>query len=331
MDNTPPSNRIIQGDVLDVLRGLPDGFVQTVVTSPPYFGLRDYGVEGQIGLEETPALFVEKMVEVFAEVRRVLKDDGTLWLNLGDSYNAYNGNAGPASTLSKRQSSERPKFASGYGLRFKGLKPKDLIGVPWRVALALQEAGWYLRADVIWAKPNPMPESMKDRPTKAHEYIFLMAKSQRYFYDAAAIAEPVTASTVSRVTQPGWDFQAGSDRVPGKTNGPMKAVIGGEYEDPAEARRNVRSVWSIVTMPYKEAHFATFPEEIPKRCILAGSRRDDLVLDVFSGSGTVAAVAKRHGRRYLGIELNPAYIEISERRLAAEPPPHPEFPGLEGP
>jgi DNA modification methylase len=220
------SVRILQGDCRAVLRTLPDESVHCVVTSPPYFGLRDYGVAGQIGLEPTPDEFVDALVDVFREVRRVLRADGTVWLNLGDSYNAYNGGAGPSSSLSKgAQTEARPKLESGYGLRFKGLKPKDLIGIPWRVAFALQADGWYLRQDIIWAKPNPMPESVRDRCTKSHEYLFLLAKSERYYYDAEAISEPVTDTTIERVSQPTLRDQAGSDRVPGKTNGPMKAVV----------------------------------------------------------------------------------------------------------
>jgi DNA modification methylase len=301
------THSILQGDCLSVLRTLSDQSVHCCVTSPPYFGLRDYGVAGQIGLEETPDEYVAKLVEVFREVRRVLRDDGTLWLNLGDSY-------------------------AGYGFREQGIKPKDLIGIPWRVAFALQADGWYLRQDIIWHKPNPMPESVRDRCTKAHEYIFMLTKSKRYYYDNEAVAEPVADSTVARVSQANLANQKGSDRVPGKTNGRMKAVVkkqdghgrrhagcNDRFFSQAEAKptRNRRSVWTVTTKPCREAHFATFPVDLIEPCILAGCPAGGVVLDPFGGAGTVAVAAAKHGRDALLIELNPEYIAIAERRLAA--------------
>ena len=336
------SVRILLGDCRERLRGLPDGMAQTCVTSPPYFGLRDYGVDGQIGLEATPDAFVGAMVEVFREVRRVLRDDGTLWLNLGDSY-ANDGKWG-GSTGGKHVSSLHGDSGIGRQKRMTGLKPKDLIGIPWRVAFALQADGWYLRQDIIWAKPNPMPESVRDRCTKAHEYMFLLSKGPRYYYDAAAIAEPVTQSTVARLAQD-VESQTGSDRVPGKTNGTMKAVrskrdsfkredskraqvipgqtVGTHRPDRDESAyaldtRNRRSVWTVATQPFKDAHFATYPPELIEPCILAGSPRDGVVLDPFGGAGTTGLVADRLGRDAVLIELNPEYAEIARRRLAGD-------------
>jgi DNA modification methylase len=332
------SARIIVADVLAGLATLADESVQCVVTSPPYLGLRDYGVAGQIGLERTPAEYVEKMVAVFREVRRVLRADGTLWLNLGDSYNAYNGGAGRGSKLSGNQTKARPRLSAGHGLQCKSMKPKDLIGIPWRVAFALQSDGWWLRSDIIWSKPNPMPESVTDRPTKAHEYLFLLTKSARYFYDAEAISEPVAGATVERLAQPGLADQEGSP-VPFKTNGNMKATpprfggqkygdsedeqhrtkSGNEYEI-GNGRRNARTVWTIATTPYSGAHFATFPPELPRRCILAGSRAGDTVLDPFAGAMTTGLVANRLGRDFVGIELNAEYAAMAARRMTDDSP-----------
>ena len=304
-------NITVTGDCRETMRAwAADGVrAQMCVTSPPYFGLRDYGHPGQLGLEQTPEQYVAAMVEVFRCVWDVLADDGTLWLNIGDSYG----------------------------------KGKQLLGIPWRVALALQADGWVLRQDIIWSKPNPMPESVRDRCTKAHEYVFLLSKSDRYYFDHEAIKEPVAASTVARLSQPNLANQAGSDRVPGKTNGNMKAVrskansfkregskreqaipgqaVGTHRPDRAESEydldtRNRRSVWTVATRPYKGAHFATFPPALIEPCILAGSRVNDIVLDPFMGSGTTAAVALQHGRQYLGCELNPAYQPLQDARIA---------------
>lgn len=301
------------GDCRDTLRAMAAAGiqVQTCVTSPPYYGLRDYGHDGQLGLEETPEQYIANMVEAFRCVRDVLADDGTLWVNIGDSYASKpNGPAGAGGytseaphvavrTANARRSSRIPA----------GLKHKDLIGIPWMLAFALRADGWYLRQDIIWHKPNPMPESVTDRCTKSHEYLFLLSKGPRYLYDAEAVKEPVAASTVERLNQSTLAQQAGSDRVPGKTNGNMKAVGGTET-------RNRRSVWSITTKPYKGAHFAVFPPDLIEPCILAGSRPGDVVLDPFMGSGTTAAVAVSTGRQFIGCELNPAYKPLQDERIA---------------
>lgn len=319
------------GDCLSIMRGLPDKSVQTCITSPPYFGLRDYGMDGQHGLEATPAAYVAGMVEVFREVRRLLRDDGTMWLNLGDSYarNPKKGGSGPGGKNRGWYGDGYPdksgRFSDGSGGNSKdaGLrsgevaksfstwgKEKDLIGIPWRVAFALQEDGWYLRQDIIWHKPNPMPESVRDRCTKAHEYVFLMSKSPRYRFDADAIAEPVAQSSIARLMQPTLEKQAGSSRVPGKTNGNMKAVGSAE-------KRNKRSVWSVNTQPFKGAHFATFPPDLIVPCVLAGSRPGDVVFDPYLGAGTTAVVAERLGRRWDGCELNPEYAALAQARIDA--------------
>ena len=248
---------------------LADRSVHCVVTSPPYLGLRDYGVPGQIGLEETPEAFVETMRAVFAEVWRVLRDDGTLWLNLGDSYNPYNGGAGPSSSLSQTQSRERPQLATGYGLKVKTLKPKDLMGIPWRVALALQADGWYLRSDIIWAKPSPMPESVVDRPTKAHEYLFLLTKQERYFYDADAVREP-PKSQDPRVRRSSDDLGGeGIRNTDLERYGTTRGLVNQPCSHPAGA--NLRTVWRIPSDPFPGAHFATFPRRLVEPCVKAGT------------------------------------------------------------
>lgn len=448
--------RVVVGDVRERLRDLPDGCVQTVVTSPPYWGLRDYGTgvwvggdpacahkqgrdgagradgrvddsgqrnrdgvaalvrsvcrcgavrqDAQIGLEPTPEAYVRSMVEVFSEVRRVLKDDGTLWLNLGDSYaSGGTGGYGPASTLSG-YTSENTKHRRAYESaitrkRPHGLKDKDLAGIPWMVAFALRAEGWYLRSDIIWSKPNPMPESVTDRPTKAHEYIFLLSKSARYYYDAAAIAEPVTPSRVGRVRadviggasfvergqhSKGGTYKSGNKRrdIPmlddgrGITNDHIGRGV--PWEDDGSGR-NKRSVWHVATQPFSGAelladyegddgrlyklsadcpvhalhrasrttrkaecdarrdrhsegtaqcnctpvtvdHFATYPEKLIEPCILDGSRVGDLVLDPFTGSGTTGSVSVRLQRSFVGVELNPQYVELARRRIGAVAP-----------
>lgn len=372
-----PDFTLYVGDVRQVLRDLDDESVHCVVTSPPYWNLRDYGTgDRQIGLEPTPAEYVAEMVEVFREVRRVLRSDGTCWLNLGDSYNAYNGNRGDTgSTLEGRRQHlvGRPHVPSGSGLTAPGLKSKDLVGIPWRVAFALQEDGWYLRSDIVWSKPNPMPESVTDRPTKSHEYVFLLTKSSRYFYDVDAIREPHSPDGRKKTvhehrtddSHPNYDHMGtGNERWPN----------GG---------RNKRTVWTIATESYSDAHFATFPQALVEPCIKAGTseygvcvgcgapwqrlteveydavgrttngpRSDErkhkeygtagfaqrlerstktvgwepscgctgpreaaIVLDPFMGSGTTALVARRLGRRSVGVELNPEYAQLCARRL----------------
>jgi DNA modification methylase len=346
---TPGLNRCHVGDCRQVMRALVAEGVraQTIVTSPPYFGLRDYGMAGQIGLEPTVDDYVAQIVDVFRTAHRLLADDGTLWLNLGDSYAGSWGAQGKRETpaeISRNSIRNHPKRASNTGtIRSSGLKPKDLIGIPWRVAFALQADGWYLRQGIVWHKPNPMPESVTDRCTTAHEFVFLLSKSPSYYCDMDAIREPVTTSTVSRLAQ-NVDAQAGSTRLPGKTNGPMKAVggarsrrdsfkrdgskrdeaivgqsVGTHRPDRDESdwpldSRNKRSVWTVPTTPYSGAHFAVMPEELAETCILAGSRPGDIVFDPFMGSGTVAAVSQRLGRYWLGAELNPDYLPLQAQR-----------------
>jgi len=389
--------QILEGNSLETLKGLQACSVQCVVTSPPYYGLRDYGTaewEGgdpscehnpqkpdggdrenrtlplgrggmfkdvcgkcgairkdeQIGLEPTPEAFVEKLVQVFCEVKRVLKDDGTLWLNLGDSYWGGKGKSGyelPEEAEARKAKGET--FQTAHNVpgnrdmrptdgKHPVIKPKDLIGIPWMVAFALRADGWYLRSEIIWHKPNPMPESVTDRPTKAHEQIFLLSKSEKYFYDQEAILEPVTGGTHARVSQ-NIAKQIGSFRANGgaKTNGTMKAVIRTPKQQPAGSgiknndsynnalvlqveQRNKRSVWTVTTKPYKEAHFATFPPDLIEPCILAGSKAGDTILDPFNGSGTTGAVAIKHHRHYIGCELNPQYVKLTKRRLSQVQP-----------
>ncbi len=337
-------NKVFFGDCRDTMRDLiAQGVkVQMCVTSPPYFGLRDYGHPGQLGLEATPAEFVAALVEVFGLVRELLADDGVLWLNLGDSYARAGGwsNNNGLDGVATRQESSRAvcNISASGGASQKlaaGLKPKDLIGIPWRVAFALQADGWYLRQDIIWHKPNPMPESVTDRCTKAHEYLFLLSKSERYYFDGRAIAQPIADSSKERLAQPNLPNQQGSDRVPGKTNGNMKAVGqrfgGNKYgdDDREESRAksgneytggdglaNRRSVWTVPTVPYSGAHFATFPPALIEPCILAGSRSADTVLDCFFGSGTTGEVAGNLGRNWIGCELNPDYAPLQQARTA---------------
>jgi DNA modification methylase len=283
--------------------------VQTVVTSPPYFGLRDYGIAGQIGLEPSPADYIAQLVAVFREVRRVLTDDGTVWLNLGDSYNG-GGRAGSDKALNGKQGSNRGSLAMiGRPFIEQGLAQKQLLGIPWRAALALQADGWYLRSDIIWHKPNPMPESVTDRPTKSHEYLFLLTKSSSYYYDADAIREPHVRL---------WEATNGGNMSPDgfhKANGHIR-TRGHNYPMPHAKGANKRSVWTVATMPYAGAHFATMPEALVEPCVLAGSRFGDVVFDPFSGSGTVLAVAERLGRRAVGTDLNPAYHALAKKRTA---------------
>lgn len=353
------------GDCREVLKTLPDKSINCCVTSPPYYGLRDYGMSEQIGLEKTPEEFIQELTDVFREVKRVLTDDGTLWLNIGDSYWGsgsrgwdFTGKLKP--DVSRIQGSDKkynlsniPKCTGNTG----GYKNKDLIGIPWMLAFALRNDGWYLRQDIIWHKPNPMPESVTDRCTKSHEYIFLFSKKPKYFFDYEAIQEPASFATYQRLSQDIENQEGGY--TPSKGNGKMKAVgyrLGsskyGDSNDPhyqnksgkewhpqyknlmengqqnhsmherrAEGLsdetylvRNKRDVWSVTTKPCKEAHFATFPEDLIEPCILAGCPIGGTVLDPFFGSGTTGRVAKKLNRHYIGIELNPEYIEISNRR-----------------
>lgn len=363
----------MQGNSLDVLKTLPDESVHCCVTSPPYWGLRDYGVSGQLGLEKTPEEYVSKMVEVFREVRRVLRKDGTLWLNLGDSYATGAGKVGncpggggqgqrwrdPTLKRYRGNHADDPKRANRVGaigpmiqpnrMPIEGLKPKDLVGIPWMVAFALRADGWWLRQDIIWGKGNPMPESVQDRFCKSHEYVFLFSKSERYYFDLDAVLEPCESgpSDLRKMVE-------SQERIGGKhktlddplskasaaTNIGRKRSVGGIRSGNIERKygeavgregshlgrsvpwegllRTPRSVWRINTEPCREAHFAVMPTRLVERCILSGCPRGGVVLDPFMGAGTTAVVARKLNRNYLGIELNPAYIEIAERRIEKE-------------
>ncbi len=320
-----PQSKVIIGEALTELRNLGPESVQCCVTSPPYWGLRDYGVSNQLGLEKTPEEYVAKMVEIFREARRVLRKDGTLWLNLGDSYMGSGQDSGKQegtqsqSIAGGRKVGVAPYIKPPTSQKHDTLKPKDLCGIPWRVAFALQQDGWWLRQDIIWHKPNPMPESVTDRCTKSHEYIFLLSKSAKYYYDADAISQPAAESTIGRGAV---DFGGAKGRAynPEKDDPNYRAGSeqwGRTYEY-KNGNVNKRSVWTINTKPYPEAHFAVFPDEIPANCIKAGSKEGDVVLDPFLGSGTTAQTAKKLGRKYIGIELNPEYLPLINRRLAQE-------------
>jgi DNA modification methylase len=300
IESPSPFVNIMQGDVLEQLRMLPSESVHCCVTSPPYWGLRDYGVVGQIGMEPTIEEYIIKMTEVFQEVRRVLRNDGTCWINMGDSYAS-----GGYAPHNKGAAKDPANCPAGAGV--SGLKQKDLVGQPWRLALALQAAGWYLRSDIIWSKPNPMPESCTDRPTKAHEYIFLMTKSARYFYDQEAVKE----KTVYQDDRVRDREHTKLNHTPGRTHSCGLKTNNYEF-------RNLRTVWNINLQPYPEAHFATFPEEIPNRCIRAGCPAGGIVLDPFAGSGTTGAVARGLGRSCILIELNPEYVKLIEDRTDAK-------------
>lgn len=298
---------ILIGDCVTSMKLLESESIQSCITSPPYYGLRDYGVDGQIGIEETPEGYVERILEVFREVKRVLRDDGTLWLNLGDSH--YNYRPGKGSALVKQSCSntkqDLPDSCARRGNKLSGLKEKDLIGIPWRVAFALQADGWYLRQDIIWHKPNPMPESVRDRCTKAHEYIFLLTKSPKYYFDNDAVKEGcVSTDTLKRDRE-----TTRLNNIPGRTK--QKGLTTNHY-----TRRNKRSVWTVTTKPYKGAHFATFPIDLIEPCILAGSREGDTIMDPFAGSGTVGQAALKHGRKSILCELNPEYKALIEERLS---------------
>ena len=359
MTNSNKPWQLFEGDCLQVLATIPAESVQTCITSPPYYGLRDYGTatweggdincnhnpqkpdggergdrtlplgrggvyhdicgdcgarraDAQLGLEVTPQEYVAKLVAVFREVRRVLRHDGTLWLNLGDSYSGSG--KGPAGNLGAKHN-ERHMEHKHSAIIPEGLKPKDLVGIPWRVAFALQADGWYLRQDIIWHKPNPMPESVTDRCTKAHEYIFLMTKSARYFYDAEAVKEPNSESSGK------WGKMvptktAQAQGAHGKTSALTTNMTREECVDKYYTKgRNKRSVWTVTTKPFKGAHFATFPPDLIEPCVLAGSAADDTVLDPFNGAGTTGVVAIQHGRRYIGIDLNTDYLEMARKRI----------------
>ena len=302
------------GDCRDIMRQWANNGIkaQTCVTSPPYFGLRDYGHDGQIGLEQSPEEYIAAMVEVFRCVWDVLSDDGTLWLNIGDSY--YNYRPGKGQALVKQTVSntkqDLPETCARRGNKLNGIKEKDLIGIPWMLAFALRAEGWYLRQDIIWHKPNPMPESVRDRCTKAHEYMFLLSKSQKYYFDHDAIKEPSVTPTDLQIAK--------RNKSPhkGQRDSGMRETTGGfDKITKVYETRNRRSVWSVTTKPYKGAHFAVFPPELITPCVLAGSPGGGIVLDPFMGSGTTALVAKQNNRHYLGCELNESYKELQDERI----------------
>ena len=306
-------NTILQGDVLERLKDIPDKYVQMICTSPPYWALRDYGEEEQFGLEPTPELYVEKLVEIGQELKRVLRDDGTFWLNLGDTYwgGGWRGSElhGGSGDVQKSHEGTHCGEAMTMGRgEHSVIKKKDMVGIPWRSAFGLQSDGWYLRQDIIWHKPNPMPESVTDRCTKAHEYIFLLSKSPKYYFDSVAIRQPYKEGTVG-----GSQFggKKGNSELGMKTK--LQKTQQGFFE--LKDGANMKSVWKIPVKPFKGAHFATFPEKIPELCIKAGSKKGDVVLDPFFGSGTTGWVAQRMDRKWLGIELNPDYIKIAEERF----------------
>ena len=319
------------GDSLTVLSSLPDASANCAVTSPPYFGLRDYGVEGQLGLEASPAEYVENLRAVFQQVHRVLADDGTLWLNLGDSYNAYNGNRGASSTgFSKND--PLPALPSGSGLTVKGLAAKNLLGIPWRVAFALQDDGWILRNDIIWAKPNAMPESVTDRLSTKHEHLFLLTKSPRYRFDLDPIRATLIRPEALAEGQTFINRDAGRRNVTpyggkvAQVPGRWAAGSGGNHQDSGPdgvgsnpLGRNPGDVWNIPTQPFSAAHFAVMPSALAERAIQSGCKPGGTVIDPFSGSGTTGLAATRHGRKYVGIDLNAEYLDLSLRTRLAQP------------
>ena len=294
--------KILQGNCLEVLKDLPEQSVNTCITSPPYWGLRNYQEEEQLGLEDTPEEFVENLVKVFREVKRVLRDDGTVWLNLGDTY-CGTGHKGNYTDPKHKEGRNGQKIALNN--KIDGLKSKDLVGIPWRVALALQQDGWYLRQDIIWHKPNPMPESVTDRCTKSHEYIFLLSKNAKYYFDNESIKED-SVTIIKKRTR--------------KTGTGVDSNIGNKGSAGNNGKRNKRSVWTVPTKPFKGAHFATFPPDLIEPCVLAGCPEGGTVLDPFGGAGTTGLVAQQHNRDSILIELNPDYIEIAEKRLNNDAP-----------
>jgi len=308
--------QIIEGDAMGVLKTLDIESVQCVVTSPPYWGLRDYGHDGQLGLEKAPEEYVKRMVAIFREVRRVLRIDGTCWVNMGDCYATGAGRVGACPGGGAQGNEWKGPTTQPNRMPIFGLKPKDLVGMPWRLAFALQADGWWLRSDIIWHKPNPMPESVTDRPTKAHEYVFLLTKSARYYYDADAVREEHTMRPQARpkghkrrrpdLLMPEHTWSRTIREAPGIDGNPLG--------------RNLRTVWTIPTAPFKDAHFATFPPRLVEPCIKAGTRQDDLVLDPFCGAGTTGVVARRLLRRFIGIELVPSYCEMARRRIYEDAP-----------
>ena len=311
---------IYVGDVLAGIKHIPDNSIQCCVTSPPYWGLRDYGHADQLGLEPTVDEYVQNMVAVFSEVKRILTDDGVLWLNLGDSYFSSSRTLGRNEAKDEnndfyqaRNKKFQPHETKSMKVASSDLKPKDLVGVPWRVAFALQSDGWYLRQDIIWHKPNPMPESVTDRCTKSHEYVFLLTKSQKYFFNTSAIAEP--SQSAGRVST--FNSKKNTAAARAMNRKPSGNEIPGTLYE-IKDMRNKRSVWTINNKGVAEAHFAVMPEELAELCILASTKEEDFTFDPFTGSGTVGAVSFRHSRNFKGTELNPEYASIAERRIQDE-------------
>lgn len=307
-------DKIYQGDAREILKKIPSEFANCCVTSPPYYGLRDYKIKGQIGLEKTPEEYIEKLVCVFREVKRILKKDGTLWVNIGDCY-AGSGGCGSKEYHEKKHTQfgkpdrnpmkyQPPKKIE---ISIRNLKPKDLIGIPWMLAFALRTDGWYLRQDIIWSKPNPMPESVKDRCTKSHEYVFLLSKSRQYYFDNDSIKENTITNDNSNRDRDNSKL----NNTPGRTR--MGGLIKNNYE-----YRNKRSVWEINTKPFNESHFATFPPKLIEPMILAGCPRDGIIIDPFSGAGTTGLVSKKLNRHYILIDINPEYCEMENRRINGE-------------
>ena len=317
-------NKIEFGDCREIMkRWIDEGVkIQTCITSPPYYGLRDYGVDGQIGLEQTPKEYIDNMVDVFNHVKELLADDGTLWVNIGDSYSSHKDCKSIGQTLAKGTSREnahamdlgKSRVRDTKMLKSQGLKNKDLIGIPWMLAFALREAGWYLRQDIIWHKPNPMPESVTDRCTKSHEYIFLLSKSPQYYFDHVAIKEPSVNPESYKGRKKRSSMTEQSEIIMDKF-GATRSGFKNIEEGKTYPTRNKRDVWSVNVRPYKGAHFATYPTALIEPCILAGSRKNDIVFDPFIGSGTTAQVALQHGRQYLGCELNKEYEKLQQERI----------------
>ena len=306
------------GDCLEVLKTLPDESVHCCVTSPPYYALRDYGMEEQIGREATPKEYISRLTEVFTEVRRVLRSDGTLWLNIADTY-AGKGNQGDF--VDPKNPKGRSGQAVALNYKVEGCKPKDMIGIPWMLAFALRDSGWYLRNDIIWMKENPMPESCKDRCSRCYEHIFLLSKSRKYFFDAKAISEPIAPATAERLKRGMKGGNKYGKPVPGQ---PQTQTINrprahGEITDSMiNPMRNKRDVWVVNTVPFKGGHYAAYPPKLVEPCLLAGCPEGGIVLDPFFGSGTTGMVAKQLNRHYIGIELNPEYAELAKARIGGE-------------
>ena len=324
MKETPYNHYDIQfdtiytGDCLEVLKTLPDESVHCCVTSPPYYALRDYGMEEQIGREATPKEYISRLTEVFTEVRRVLRSDGTLWLNIADTY-AGKGNQGDF--VDPKNPKGRNGQAVALNYKVEGCKPKDMIGIPWMLAFALRDSGWYLRNDIIWMKENPMPESCKDRCSRCYEHIFLLSKSRKYFFDAKAISEPIAPATAERLKRGMKGGKKYGKPVPGQ---PQTQTINrprahGEITDSMiNPMRNKRDVWVVNTVPFKGGHYAAYPPKLVEPCLLAGCPEGGIVLDPFFGSGTTGMVAKQLNRHYIGIELNPEYAELAKARIGGE-------------